>query len=122
MVAMQSAVVIYHVEPEGIWAETPTVPTLTATAESFPELQRRVFASLIEVLGPDVEVEERVAADMPRVEPRFTVQSSVQPVIETTAASRAPVAIRQAMASTSRFTYTAPTTDPHLNLVAGLAG
>ncbi len=57
---MTTAVVRYHQEPEGWWAETDVLPTFSAAGDSFEEVRVRAHTALRELVGPELELEDDV--------------------------------------------------------------
>lgn len=58
---MTTAVVTYHQEPEGWWAETDVLPTFSAAGDSFEEVRDRAHVALRELVDdPQLEIEDDV--------------------------------------------------------------
>jgi predicted RNase H-like HicB family nuclease len=60
---MRSVQVIFHLEPEGCWAETPEVPRFSAAADDLEELARLTKEGLVLHLDEDVELAVSLADD-----------------------------------------------------------
>jgi len=55
--------VIFHVEPEGMWAETPDVPQFSAAAATLTELDQLVRDGLALHFEEDIDLHARFAPD-----------------------------------------------------------
>ena len=77
---MSIAVVRYHQEAEGWWAETDRLPTLSAAGSSYEEVRDRSHTALRELLGdPNLEIWDDVTDVGAEVGVVLRVHSDVPP-------------------------------------------
>lgn len=55
---MRKVRIIYHVEPDGWWAESPDLPGYTAVGATFQKVRELVFEGVPDLSGEEVHIEE----------------------------------------------------------------
>lgn len=60
---MRQVEVIYHVEPEGCWAESPDIPGFSAAGDSLDEVRQLTRDGLAAHLGGPVDILERFSGE-----------------------------------------------------------